>query len=50
MGQMGWQVFGLNIDGNMVAKVIMQIVVVILNYIFSKFIIFTKKESKKNGE
>lgn len=47
MGQMGWQVFGLNIDGNMVAKVIMQIVVVILNYIFSKFIIFTKKESKK---
>lgn len=32
----------LTITGDVIAKVIMQIIVVILNYIFSKFIIFKK--------
>lgn len=40
----GFDILSFNIDGNFIAKVIMQIVVVILNYVFSKFIIFAKKE------
>ncbi len=32
---------------NFVAKIIMQVVVVVSNYIFSKFIIFKKKDSSK---
>lgn len=40
----GFEILSFNIDGNFIAKVIMQIVVVILNYVFSKFIIFAKKE------
>lgn len=32
----------LTITGDVIAKIIMQIIVVILNYIFSKFIIFKK--------
>lgn len=32
----------LTITGDVIAKVIMQVIVVILNYIFSKFIIFKK--------
>lgn len=50
MGKMNWEIFGITISGNMIAKVIMQVVVVILNYVFSKFIIFTGKNKKKNGE
>ena len=50
MGKMSWEIFGITISGNMIAKVIMQVVVVILNYVFSKFIIFTGKNKKKNGE
>ena len=33
----------LQISGSLIAKIIMQIIVVIVNYIFSKFLIFTKK-------
>lgn len=44
MGDIGWEIFGLVIGGNMIAKVIMQVIVVILNYVFSKLIIFKKKK------
>ena len=37
-------VFGFIVNGNLIAKVIMQVVVVILNYVFSKFIIFKRKK------
>jgi len=33
-------VFTITINGNMIAKIIISVVVVILNYIFSKFLIF----------
>lgn len=36
--------FGFNINGNLIAKCIMTVVVVILNYVFSKFVIFHQKE------
>lgn len=37
------KIFSVTINGNLIAKVIMQVVVVILNYVFSKFIIFKKR-------
>lgn len=37
------------LSGEMVIKLIVSIIVVILNYIFSKLIIFRKKESSKEG-
>lgn len=51
MGAMGWDIFGFNLNGNMIAKVIMQVVVVILNYVFSKLVIFRhkKENDKENG-
>ena len=36
-------IFGFAISGELIAKVILAIVVVILNYVFSKLIIFKKK-------
>lgn len=46
MGGICWTILGFNITGNLIAKVIMQVVVVILNYIFSKLIIFKKKKGE----
>ncbi|MCD7723119.1 MAG: GtrA family protein [Clostridiales bacterium] len=38
-------VFGIEITGQLIAKVILAVVVVILNYFFSKFIIFAKNRN-----
>lgn len=38
-----FKVLSFSINGNFIAKLIMQIVVVILNYVFSKFIIFKNR-------
>lgn len=40
------EVFEHIIDGQMISKIILAVVVVILNYFFSKFIIFAKKKNK----
>ena len=40
---LSFDLFSFNITGEMLAKVILAVVVVILNYIFSKFIIFKKQ-------
>lgn len=37
-------VFGFNVSGNMISKVILAVVVVVLNYFFSKFVVFRKKK------
>lgn len=51
MGQMQpLQIFSVSINGNLIAKVIMQVVVVILNYVFSKFIIFKKRENSSEAD
>lgn len=39
-------VVSFQINGNLIAKIIMQAVVVVLNYILSKFWIFKKKEGR----
>ena len=51
MGKISWDIFSFNLDGNMFAKIIMQVVVVILNYVFSKLVIFKHKNDsdKQNG-
>lgn len=46
MGGISWDILAFSISGNMIAKIIMQVVVVILNYVFSKLIIFKKKKEK----
>lgn len=42
--------FGFEITGQLIAKVILAVIVVILNYFFSKFVIFAKKKGKKQDE
>lgn len=44
MGNISWNILGFGINGNMIAKIIMQVVVVILNYVFSKLVIFKHKK------
>lgn len=39
--------FGFSFNGAFIAKLIMQVIVVILNYIFSKLVIFKKKKEEK---
>ena len=38
------EIFGIAISGNLIAKVIMSVIVIVLNYFFSKFIIFRKEK------
>ena len=40
---LSFDLFSFNVTGEMLAKVILAVIVVILNYIFSKFIIFKKQ-------
>lgn len=49
MGNISWDILSVNINGNMIAKIIMQVVVVILNYVFSKLIIFKKKKNDEKN-
>ena len=48
MGERSWSAFGFTIGGQIVSKVVIGVVVIIINYFFSKFIIF--KKSKKQGD
>ncbi len=43
MKEFSVDIFGLIVSGNMIAKVILAVVVVILNYFFSKLVVFRKK-------
>ncbi len=49
MGNISWDILSVNINGNMIAKIIMQVVVVILNYVFSKLVIFKKKKNDEKN-
>ena len=40
----------LQLSGKIVAKLIIGVIVVILNYVFSKFLIFNKKKDPQNGK
>ncbi len=43
LGEKVIEIFGIGIGGIMISKIILAVVVVILNYVFSKFLIFKKK-------
>ncbi|MBQ2963664.1 MAG: GtrA family protein [Clostridia bacterium] len=46
-GRFSWNVFGLfTLDGKMLVKIGLAVIVVIMNYVFSKFIIFKNKEKE----
>ena len=44
MKDFAFEIFGFTVSGNMISKVILAIVVVVMNYFFSKFVIFRKKK------
>ncbi len=44
MKNFGVNILGFNVSGNMISKVILAVVVVVLNYFFSKFVVFRKKK------
>lgn len=43
-GALSIKILGFNLTGGFIAKVILAVIVVILNYLFSKFIIFKNKK------
>ncbi len=46
-GRFDWMVFGYGINGEDIAKILMQVVVIVLNYVFSKLWIFAKKKGER---
>lgn len=44
-GKLSYKILGFNITGGLIAKLILAVIVVILNYFFSKFVIFKKKNN-----
>ncbi len=49
-GEKAIAILGITITGQMVAKIILAVIVVIMNYFFSKFIIFDNKKDKKDNK
>ena len=47
MKDFAFEIYGFTISGNMISKVILAVVVVVMNYFFSKFVIFRKKAEIK---
>ena len=50
MKALSFEIFSFRLNGEMIAKIIMQVIVVIMNYIFSKFIIFKKKSQPEQRD
>ena len=48
-GEMSCSIFSINLTGELVAKLILAVIVIILNYFFSKFIIFKKSVDKRDN-
>lgn len=49
-GEKNFELFGFKFGGQLIAKVVLAVIVVILNYFFSKFVIFAKKKKNKENE
>lgn len=45
--KLSFNLFGFEITGKLIAKLVLAVIVVILNYIFSKFVIFAKKKKRE---
>ncbi|MDE5604400.1 MAG: GtrA family protein [Eubacterium sp.] len=46
--KLSFDLLGFAFTGKLIAKILLAVIVVILNYIFSKFIIFAKKKNESN--
>lgn len=44
MKDFAFEIYGFTVSGNMISKVCLAVVVVVMNYFFSKFVIFKKKK------
>ena len=44
MKDFAFEIFGFTISGNMISKLVLAVFVVAMNYVFSKFVIFRKKD------
>ena len=44
MKDFAFEIFGFTISGNMISKIFLAVFVVSMNYFFSKFVIFRKKD------
>ena len=44
MKDFAFEVYGFTVSGNMISKVALAVIVVVMNYFFSKFVIFRKKD------
>ncbi len=49
-GSFSFTLLGFEFTGQLIAKVILAVIVVILNYFFSKFVIFAKKNKNSKNE
>lgn len=45
-----FEILGIGINGTLIAKVIMSVIVIVLNYFFSKFIIFRKDSQETSSD
>ncbi len=50
MSEYSFKALSFELSGQMIAKVILAVIVVVLNYFFSKMVIFKKDKQNKNGE
>lgn len=46
-GEISFEVFGFEINGQLIAKLVLAVIVVIINYFVSKFVAFSKKDKVK---
>lgn len=46
--EFSFEIFGFEFTGKLIAKIVLAVIVVILNYFFSKFVIFAKKKKNKD--
>ncbi len=47
LGSLNFSLFSISLNGQMIAKIILAVIVVILNYFFSKFVIFKRKSNSR---
>lgn len=50
LGEKSLSILGFTITGQFIVKILLAVIVVVLNYIFSKFIIFRKQEAKNRNQ
>ena len=50
MSSLSFKIFTYELNGNMIAKIIMQVIVVVINYVLSKLFIFRNNKNKSKND